>query len=349
MADGTAIIADPRNDENIDHLRAAVRRSSSSTTRRRPRPRAAGTGDAQRACSRRPAGSTTWHYQWIDPARVPAADRRPADWSTTSRARAAASTGRRAARRFIPVEFQARRLPLRAQHGAARPTAPTSPATTASRSSASSSIPSQEGAADPATCAAAPRAARRFVGWQTFFDFGDGQVKPNKRIDTKISTPLFHLPLGAIASHDAAHGAAAAQPAAAPHVELPSGQSVARAHGRHAARRRTTSTELAPLDVGFERRRRSGTTSSRRRSRRGRASPRPGRRPHRRRGLPRPAAIATRPRTSSASRAGSPRCPRRTATFRMTDFLTFAGVDPALARPVDADRPAVSLSVQDML
>jgi hypothetical protein len=29
-----------------------------------------------------------------------------------------------------------------------------------------------------------------------------GQVKPNKRIDTKISTPLFHLPLGAIASHD---------------------------------------------------------------------------------------------------------------------------------------------------
>ena len=27
-------------------------------------------------------------------------------------------------------------------------------------------------------------------------------MKPNKRIDTKISTPLFDLPLGAIASHD---------------------------------------------------------------------------------------------------------------------------------------------------
>jgi hypothetical protein len=27
-------------------------------------------------------------------------------------------------------------------------------------------------------------------------------VKPNKRIDTKISTPMFNLPLGAIASHD---------------------------------------------------------------------------------------------------------------------------------------------------
>ena len=25
-----------------------------------------------------------------------------------------------------------------------------------------------------------------FIRWQTFFDFGDGEVKPNKRIDTKI-------------------------------------------------------------------------------------------------------------------------------------------------------------------
>jgi hypothetical protein len=47
------------------------------------------------------------------------------------------------------------------------------------------------------------RAPRRFIGWQTFFDFGGDQttnVRPNKRIDTKISTPLFNLPLGAIAS-----------------------------------------------------------------------------------------------------------------------------------------------------
>jgi hypothetical protein len=43
------------------------------------------------------------------------------------------------------------------------------------------------------------------VGWQTFFDFGGDQtqhVRPNKRLDTKISTPLFNLPLGAIASGD---------------------------------------------------------------------------------------------------------------------------------------------------
>jgi hypothetical protein len=37
------------------------------------------------------------------------------------------------------------------------------------------------------------RAARRFVDWQTFFNFGDGNVRPNKEIDTKLSTPLMHL------------------------------------------------------------------------------------------------------------------------------------------------------------
>jgi Animal haem peroxidase len=44
-------------------------------------------------------------------------------------------------------------------------------------------------------------AARRYIGWQTFFDFGDGQVKNNKKIDTTISSVLFTLPLPAIAPH----------------------------------------------------------------------------------------------------------------------------------------------------
>jgi hypothetical protein len=32
-------------------------------------------------------------------------------------------------------------------------------------------------------------------------EVGDGEVKPNKKLDAKISTPLFGLSLGAIASH----------------------------------------------------------------------------------------------------------------------------------------------------
>jgi hypothetical protein len=45
------------------------------------------------------------------------------------------------------------------------------------------------------------RAPRRYIGWQTFFDFGDGVVRNNKKIDTTISTVLFTLPLPAIAPH----------------------------------------------------------------------------------------------------------------------------------------------------
>jgi hypothetical protein len=54
---------------------------------------------------------------------------------------------------------------------------------------------------DPADLRGGFSAPRRFIGWQTFFDFGDGQVKRNKLVDAKISSPLFALPLGAIAGH----------------------------------------------------------------------------------------------------------------------------------------------------
>ncbi len=44
-------------------------------------------------------------------------------------------------------------------------------------------------------------AGRRYVGWQTFFDLGDGNVKNNKKIDTTISSVMFTLPVPAIAPH----------------------------------------------------------------------------------------------------------------------------------------------------
>ena len=46
---------------------------------------------------------------------------------------------------------------------------------------------------DPADLRGGCRAPRRFIDWQTFFDFGGGQVRQNKRIDTKLSSTLFHL------------------------------------------------------------------------------------------------------------------------------------------------------------
>jgi hypothetical protein len=70
-----------------------------------------------------------------------------------------------------------------------------------SHSSVLSSNPAGEGSIDPVDLRGFARAPRRFIAWQTFFDFGGGftaDTRPNKRIDTKVSTPLFNLPLGTI-------------------------------------------------------------------------------------------------------------------------------------------------------
>jgi hypothetical protein len=89
--------------------------------------------------------------------------------------------------------------------------------------------PLQENNPDPDDLRGSARAPRRYIGWQTFFDFGDGNFRPNKLIDTKISTPLFDLPLSAIPGAEMV-------PTALPqrnllrHLtwQLPSGQSIAR-------------------------------------------------------------------------------------------------------------------------
>ncbi len=47
---------------------------------------------------------------------------------------------------------------------------------------------------DPNDLRGGKRAARRFVDWQTFFNFGDGNVRPNKKIDAKLSSVVMLLP-----------------------------------------------------------------------------------------------------------------------------------------------------------
>jgi hypothetical protein len=49
------------------------------------------------------------------------------------------------------------------------------------------------GGSDPDDLRGGRRAARRFIDWQTFFDFGDGNARPNKAIDAKLSSVLFSL------------------------------------------------------------------------------------------------------------------------------------------------------------
>ena len=197
---------------------------------------------------RRARRLTTWHYQWLIlheflPLFVgqPVIDdilRRGRRFYTPQRA-------------FMPVEFQG--ATYRFGHSMVRPSYRANLAGDHGQPFFGFIFdPAGPGGADPPDLVGGARAPRRFIGWQTFFDFGDGQVKRNKRIDTHLSTPLFHLPLGAIPTHT--------PPTVLPqrtllrHLtwSLPSGQSIARLM-RAPVLSAPDLDELAGYQLGFER------------------------------------------------------------------------------------------------
>lgn len=51
---------------------------------------------------------------------------------------------------------------------------------------------------DPDSMAGTFRAPRRFIGWENFFDFGDGSVVASKQITPRVSTPLHGLPFNTL-------------------------------------------------------------------------------------------------------------------------------------------------------
>lgn len=87
-------------------------------------------------------------------------------------------------------------------------------------------------ATDPDDLTGGFRARRRFVDWPTFFDFGDGNVRPNKKIDAILSTALFRLPATVVSNPDPkTNPSSLAQRNLLRHLtfSLPSGQRVAKA------------------------------------------------------------------------------------------------------------------------
>jgi hypothetical protein len=234
--DHSAIIADPRNDENmmISGLQAAFILFHNHAV------------DVVRDDNRHLSSAevfekarqlTTWHYQWMVVH----------EFLPLFIGQAAVDDILKDGRRFyrprvpfIPVEFQG--AAYRFGHTMVRPSYRANLGGDDDGSPFFGMVfdPSGEAQADPVDLRGGARARRRFIGWQTFFDFGptftDGPgnatpaVRPNKLIDTAISTPLFHLPLGAIA------GSVPGDIVALPQRNLlraitwalPSGQSIAR-------------------------------------------------------------------------------------------------------------------------
>lgn len=200
QSNGTAIIADPRNDENtmISGFQSAFILAHNRIV---DQLRGQGVPAAQQFAQARRL--LTWHYHWIILKEfLPTIVGQPM-------VNTVLSGGRRWFRpdpspAFIPVEFQ---IAYRFGHSLVRPSYRLNLAGNPDGTPFFGFIfdPAGEGQADPVDLRGGARARRRFVGWQTFFDFGGDQtqhVRPNKRIDTRISTPLFNLPLGAIASGD---------------------------------------------------------------------------------------------------------------------------------------------------
>jgi hypothetical protein len=240
----TAIIADPRNDENlmIAGLHAAfllfhnkvvdllIKSPGNLATNNRVTlvARESRSDASSQDLFRRARQLTTWHYQWMIVH----------EFLPLFVGQAMVDDILRNGRKFyrpdvgqIPVEFQG--AAYRFGHSMVRPSYRANFTSLGGQPFFGMIFdPSQENNPDPDDLRGGARAPRRFIGWQTFFNFGDGNVRPNKLIDTKISTPLFDLPLAAIA----ALSPPAEPPTSLPQRnllrqvtwQLPSGQSIAR-------------------------------------------------------------------------------------------------------------------------
>jgi hypothetical protein len=261
----TAIIGDPRNDENlmIAGLQAAFLmfhnnvvdwlREQRDGDGGRDGSRFSGGFDRDRSSVYEEARRlVTWHYQWIIVNEfLPLIVGAPLIGQILSRG-PRFYTSRLGDETSIPVEFQ---IAYRFGHSLIRPSYRANLAGDNGGPFFGFIFdPAGEGQPDPVDLRGGARAARRFIGWQTFFNFGGDQatnVRPNKVIDTKISTPLFHLPLGTIASGD--------PPISLPernllrHLtwSLPSGQDIAR-ELRIPALTATQLSDLAQFGADFE-------------------------------------------------------------------------------------------------
>ena len=244
--DNTAIIGDPRNDENlvIAGLHAAFLLFHNNAV---DLVRSEGYSDPDEVFARA-RRLLTWHYHWLIVREfLPL-------FVGQNMIDAILSLGRRVYRpngeAFIPVEFQG--AAYRFGHSMVRPSYRANLAGDAGGPFFAMIFdPAEFGQPDPDDLTGGHRAPRRFIGWQTFFAF-DAEVKPNKRIDTRISTPLFQLPASAIAGTEGTPTALAQRNLLRQITwGIPSGQDIARRLDVDRLERRDLQ-ELEPFGLGLD-------------------------------------------------------------------------------------------------
>jgi hypothetical protein len=246
--DNSAIIGDPRNDEHIIiaglhaaflkfHNRALdlarSQRGSGGQEDEHDRAFSPDSADQDRLF-RRARRLTTWHYQWaVVHELLPQFIGQPLVDDILQRGPRFFRPQRDG---YMPVEFQG--AAYRFGHSMVRPSyrANLKGNTDGGPFFAFIFDNRENGKPDPEDFRGGKRAPRRFIGWQTFFKFDDptaaAEVKRNKKIDTRISTPLFNLTPGTIAGAEQTP-TALPQRSLLRHVTwgLPSGQAIAQAMG----------------------------------------------------------------------------------------------------------------------
>ncbi|RZS82666.1 heme peroxidase [Motilibacter rhizosphaerae] len=201
-ADSSPVIADFRNDTNlmISGLHAAFAKFHNNAV-----DTVAGPGTPPIDAFVEARRLTTWHYQWLVlhqflPLVVGQA--------TVDGVRASCGRSFRPdVQAFVPVEWSG--AAFRFGHSMVRPSYRANLAGDGGQPFFGLIFDPRLQVADGEQLTSEPddlrggyRAPRRFVGWQTFFDFGGAYtaaVRPNKLIDTVLSTPLFTLPPSAVA------------------------------------------------------------------------------------------------------------------------------------------------------
>ncbi len=254
-AEGSAIIGDPRNDENIIiagiHAAFILFHNRMVDLARAERFVDPGNTNAAFTFAR---SETRWHYhsmilsqflpQVIGQQRLNSIRQRRQFYRPASR------------QAFMPVEFQTGAY--RMGHSMVRPSYRVNftgqPAGKPNSPEFFGFIfdPAEENVPDSEDIRGGSRAPRRFIGWPTFFDFGDGRVRNNKILDTRLSTPLFQLPLFTIASGDPPRSLAERNLLRHLTWSLPSGQTLARViRTPELSRSSLASTGIGDINTAF--------------------------------------------------------------------------------------------------